>query len=171
MPVTIRPALPADLPSIVNVNQQAFSSPGEARLVELLHERSKATVSLLAELDGQVVGHVLFSPIRFDPPQPDLKSVGLAPMAVLPAYQRQGIGSQLARAGIQACRAAGLQAIVVLGDPAYYGRFGFQRASDFGLGNEYQVQDEFMVMELQVGALQGVHAIARYTPEFQEIGV
>jgi len=171
MPISIRRVQPSDLPSVLEVHRQAFPSPGETRLVELLHAHDKAVISLLAEQDRQVMGHILFSPLSFDPPQPQLNAVGLAPLAVLPTYQKQGIGSRLARAGILACRKAGYQAIVVLGDPAYYHRFGFQRAGDFGLGNEYQVDKEFMALELQPGALRSMQATAQYAPEFQEIGV
>jgi putative acetyltransferase len=171
MPITICSAGPADLPAILHIHRQAFSTPGEAHLVELLHQRGKAVVSLLAERDGQAVGHVLFTPVSFDPPQPQIKAAGLAPLAVLPSYQRLGIGIQLCRTGVQACRLAGYTALVVLGHPSYYPRFGFHPASEFGIDNEYQAREAFMALELQPGALTGIRALAKYAPEFQEIDV
>ncbi|HLF27499.1 MAG TPA: N-acetyltransferase [Anaerolineae bacterium] len=168
MSLQIQNIQPQQLNAVENVHQQAFPEPGEARLVRLLHERHQAPVSLAAALDTHLVGHVLFSPVTFDPPQPHIRAVGLAPVAVLPEHQRQGIGSQLIRCGLQQCRDAGFDAVVVLGNPAYYSRFGFTRARDYGLGNDYQVDAEFMALELKLGALNGVRAIVKYQPEFQE---
>jgi putative acetyltransferase len=96
--------------------------------------------------------------------------VGLAPVAVLPEFQRQGIGSQLIRDGLERCKQAGYDAVVVLGDPAYYFRFGFTRAADSGLHNEYGVHDEFMVVALHEGALRGASGMVKYLPEFAEVG-
>jgi len=87
---------------------------------------------------------------------------------VPPEFQRQGIGSKLIREGLERCRQAGYDAVVVLGDPAYYSRFGFVRAADFGLQNEYGVHDEFMVLPLRRGALDGVSGMVKYLPEFSE---
>jgi len=87
---------------------------------------------------------------------------------VPPEFQRQGIGSKLIREGLERCRQAGYDAVVVLGDPAYYSRFGFVRAADFGLQNEYGVHDEFMVLPLRRGALDGVSGMVTYLPEFSE---
>ena len=112
------------------------------------------------------MGHVLFSPVQvdgrgFDPPI----MVGLAPVAVLPEHQGRGIGAHLIREGLQACREAGYGAAVVLGEPGYYTRFGFEQASGKGLGNEYGVDDHFMVAELRNGALDGVSVTVRYREE------
>ncbi len=126
-------------------------------------------MSLVAETDDEVVGHILFSPVSVEPARPGVAGAGLATVAVLPARQRQGIGSQLVMQGIAACRQAGFDFIVVLGDPAYYRRFGFAAASGFGLDNEYGADREFMLLELSAGCLRGTHGTVRYADEFSSL--
>ena len=162
----IRPEHFTDASAVRRVNQQAFGGLDEARIVDLLREREKALVSLVAILKEQVVGHILFSQVALEPSHHDLRLIGLAPMAVLPGYQRQGIGTTLVEAGLQRCRELGFGAVVVLGHPAYYPRFGFSRASDFDLTNEYGEDEAFMVLELQPDCLKGVKGLVRYGPEF-----
>ena len=170
-PVEIHPARLEELPAVSRVHQQAFGGrSNEARLVELLHARGQAPISLVAAQAGQVVGHVLFSPVWLEPPAPGLDALGLAPIGVLPAYQRQGLGSRLIQAGLQACRETGCAAVVVLGDPAYYRRFGFVPARDYGLGSDYGAGEEFRVVELRPDALAGIHGTVKYQPEFAETG-
>jgi putative acetyltransferase len=125
---------------------------------------------LVAVLDAQIAGHILFSAVSFEPAQPHLNVVGLAPLAVLPDCQNRGIGSRLIVEGLEMCRAAGCDAVVVLGHPPYYSRFGFVRASDRGLGNEYGADDAFMLIEFKRGALDGLKATVKYQPEFAEAG-
>ena len=158
-----------DRASVRHVHQQAFGQSDEADLVERLHTANKASIALVATLNGQVVAHVLFSPVVLDPVRPHFKAVGLAPVAVLPEYQKQGIGSRLIREGLEACRDAGYGAVVVLGDPAYYSRFRFSRARDHGLSNEYYADEHFMVTALREGVLDGVSGMLKYQPEFQEV--
>jgi putative acetyltransferase len=143
----------------------------EARLVELLHAAGAGPVSLVAvdEASGGVVGHVLFSPVEIDDSGSSVRVVGLAPVGVSPEYQGKGVGSRLIRAGLEACREAGYDAVVLLGEPGYYSRFGFERASNHGLGNEYGVDEYFMVVELRSGALDGLRSTARYRPEFAQV--
>ncbi|HEU5433977.1 MAG TPA: N-acetyltransferase [Thermomicrobiales bacterium] len=170
--MTIRTGCADDANAIQDIHALAFGRPEEARLVVMLQSAAAASVSLGAEVDGRIVGHILFSPVgiaNLGEPTP-VRVLGLAPLAVLPAYQRRGIGSRLVREGLAACREAGADAVVVLGEPAYYRRFGFRRASEFGLANEYGVDDEFMAIELWPRALAGVQGIVRYRPEFGEIG-
>lgn len=167
MTITIRPERPEDARGAGAVHRAAFPTDIEARLVALLRDSRQATVALVAEEAGEIVGHIVFSPVALDP-GPALPGLGLAPVAVLPAQQRRGIGSQLIRAGLDACRDLGIDIdfVVVLGEPEYYQRFGFTRASTFGLGNEYGVDEPFMVIELRRGCLEGVQAVARYAPAF-----
>jgi putative acetyltransferase len=135
-----------------------------------LYAANKAAPSLVAVSGGKVVGHVVFSPMEIDPPRPALTVVAMGPVGVLPEYQRRGIGSQLVRAGIDACRDAGVDVVAVLGAPRFYGRFGFQAATGYGLTNEYVQDEHFMIRELRRGSLQGVTGLLSYAPEFREAG-
>ena len=162
----IRPEQPADLAAIHLINDQAFGQPAEANLVDKLRANGKAVVSLVAVEDDQLVGHILFSEATIDA----VTIIGLAPLAVLPSYQKQGIGTWLTTAGIEACRVAGYTAMIVLGHPEYYPRFGFVPASRFGIKSEYDVRDEvFMALELQPGALANCSGVAKYQAEFNEL--
>lgn len=164
----IRPELPADISAIRIVHQAAFPAPTEARLVELLRERGKATVSLVADLGGVIVGHELFSPVIIDS-TPQARGLGLGPVAVLPSHQRQGIGARLILDGLEACRLLGVPFVVVLGEPTYYHRFGFARASALGLTNEYGVDDPFMILVLDPDSLPKTGGLIRYAPEFAQV--
>jgi putative acetyltransferase len=174
--VEIRPYRPEDAVAVREVHLKAFEGrEEEPRLVDLLHAAGAAPISLVAaeEPGGRILGHVLFSPVDLDEPPAALHLLGLAPVGVLPEEQGRGIGSRLIRAGLAACLAAGYDAVVVLGEPDYYSRFGFQRASDRGFGNEYGADEPFMVADLREGALGGAGGAGgtvRYRPEFREIG-
>jgi len=156
----------SDIGAIRAVHVSAFPTASEAELVERLRETGNLCVSLVAELDSKIVGHVAFSPVTLEPAVSDVRAVGLAPVAVVPAHQRQGIGARLIEAGIAACREAEYTLVVVLGHPTYYPRFGFQPASRLGIGNEYGADEAFMAIELVPGMLAGYHGLARYGPEF-----
>jgi putative acetyltransferase len=167
--IAIRPERAEDGVSIFGVHAAAFATDAEARLVQALRVGGRAVVSLVAEAAGAVVGHALFSLVTVDPRPGPRPGVGLAPLAVVPAQRRRGIGARLVAAGLEAGRRAGVGFAVVLGAPAYYSRFGFRRARAVGLGNEYGVDEEFMVLELQAGALAGVSGVVRYSPEFSMV--
>ena len=167
----IRQERPEDVAGIRHVNVQAFGQPAEADIVDLLRTRGKVILSLVAAQGDLIVGHILFSPVRIESEGGlFIAAVGLAPMAVLPELQKQGIGSQLVKHGLEQCRKDGHECVVVLGHAEYYPRFGFVPASRYGIKCEYDVPDEvFMVIELREGALEGRAGIARYQPEFKEI--
>jgi len=174
--ILIRPVGPADLPGLKRLHDLAFGGPDEARLVELLHGRGKAVVSLAALSQGNIVGHILFSPVNFRPPHPDIRALGLAPLAVLPEHQNQGIGALLTRRGLADCETCGWQVVIVLGHPTYYPRFGFRPADELGLDNEYGAGEAFMALELVPHTLDGIRLqsirpVACYADEFKEIGV
>ena len=172
MRVHIRRFGPGDAAAVRKVHLEAFAGrEGEAHLVEMLHAAGAAPVSLVAveEASGGVVGHVLFSPVEIDGGGSGIRAVGLAPVGVLPEYQGKGAGARLVRAGLEACREAGYDAVVLLGEPGYYSKFGFERASDHGLGNEYAADEHFMVLELRSGALDGLRGTVRYQPEFGQV--
>jgi putative acetyltransferase len=155
-----------DAAAIRAVNAAAFETSAEAELVDILRAQAAPLVSLVAEQAGAITGHILFSPVTLAG-APELAIMGLAPMAVLPAEQGRGVGSALVRAGLERCRQLGCGAVVVLGHADYYPRFGFVRASRFGVGCEYDVPDElFMALELEPGSLRGKSGKIRYHPAF-----
>jgi putative acetyltransferase len=165
--IEVRLEQEADRDAVRRVNEAAFGQPDEADLVDRLRAQAHPYLGLVALVEGVVVGHIAFSPITLDPPRPGLSAWGLAPMAVLPERQRQGVGTALVPEGLAACRRAGGEAVVVLGHPEYYPRFGFRPASSFGLRSEYDVPDEaFMARELVPGALDGASGLVRYHPTF-----
>jgi putative acetyltransferase len=163
--VHLRSEAPADHAAVHDINVTAFGGEVEARLVALLREQAQPLVSLVAEESGTLVGHIMFSPVSLQGFTELM--MGLAPMAVTPACQRQGIGSALVRAGIDRCREIGVAAIVVLGHPDFYPRFGFLPAARFGLICEYDVPAQaFMAIELGPHALRDAAGIVSYHPAF-----
>lgn len=163
---TIRVEQPEDIPAIRAVNLAAFPTTFEANLVDRLRQMAQPTISQVAIVDEAIVGHIFFSPVHVSE-RDDLKVMGLAPMAVLPAYQRQGLGSALIHSGLAGCQALGYGAVVVLGHPSYYPRFGFIPTDRAGLRCIYDVPVEaFMMLELQPGYLQDVRGIVTYHPAF-----
>ena len=160
-----------DWASVHAVNASAFEAPAEADLVDTLRDQAQPVVSLVAaeEEDGAIVGHIMFSPVTL-PGFPELKIMGLGPMAVIPGYQGQGIGSALVRAGLKQCRQIGFGALVVLGHQEYYPRFGFTPSAQSGIGCEYDVPEEvFMVLELDDGYLHGASGKVEYHAAFKNI--
>jgi len=159
----IRHETPEDVAAVRRVEEVAFGRIDEAVLVDALRARGQVALSLVAEEDACVVGHVLFSPVTIG----TSAAVGLAPLAVLPEYQGLGIGAQLVRRGLAECRAAGHECAVVLGEPDYYRRFGFETATRHGVRCEFDAPEEaFMILALRAGALAGLGGVARYQTEF-----
>lgn len=168
--IIIRPEKEADFDTVRQVNTLAFGGAAEATLVDALRKSAELCISLVAVDDNQIVGHILFSEVTIESGDSASPALGLAPMAVLPEYQRQGLGSELVRAGLRECQRIGANVVVVLGHPEYYPRFGFVPASQKGLTSEYPVPDElFMVIELEPGALKGRRGLVKYRPEFAEV--
>jgi len=162
----IRPEEPSDRLAVRAVNEAAFGSSLEADIVERLHKNSESVVSLVAEVDSEICGHIMLSPVTINS-NGSIQLIGLGPMAVLPNHQRQGIGSNLVHEGLSQCRTKGFSAVVVLGHPEYYPRFGFAPASRYGITSKYDVPDEvFMLLELQPGSLQGVSGQVIYSDAF-----
>jgi putative acetyltransferase len=165
--VAIRDESREDAGAIRFVLEQAFGESNEADLVEMLRRRGAITLSLVAVQENEVVGHILFSPVTIESAGSSLNAIGLGPMAVLPPYQRKGIGSQLVRIGLEQCAQAGHEIVVVVGHPEYYPRFGFAPAKQRGIRCEFDVPDDvFMVLELREGAVGGRGGIVKYQPEF-----
>ena len=167
----IRPEQSADALAIADINDRAFGGSDESKLVDAIRRSGHPVISLVAEIAGVSVGHILFSPVTIDVPDPPVAALGLAPMAVLPEHQRQGIGSQLVDAGLIECRQRGCEVVIVLGHTEFYPRFGFRPARLLGLQSEYSdAGDAFMAIELKEGVLAGRTGLARYLPEFASVG-
>lgn len=170
MTIIVREERPSDRAAIRYVNEQAFGRRDEADLVDALRQQNVITLSLVAVIDDTLVGHVLFSPVSIKSDEGGCSVVGLGPMAVLPAYQRQGIGSHLVQKGLDRCRQMGYTLVIVLGHPDYYPRFGFVPASRHDIRYEHDVPDEvFMVLELRNGAAAGCSGVARYHSAFDDV--
>ena len=167
----IRGEQPGDASAIEAINLQAFGRPDEANLVNALRPSlPRPDYSRVALLDGKPVGHILFSPILIDTGHRDEPALALAPMAVMPEKQGQGIGSALVRDGLEILSQLGERIVVVLGHSDFYPRFGFDTASKYGIRAPFEVPDPaFMVIELQTGALQGIQGTVRFPPAFDEV--
>ncbi len=141
----IRAAATADAPGILALVTQAFGQDAEANLVDRLRALDRLTCELVAEECGVIVGHIAFSPVRIGDDSGAGLWWGLAPLAVAPASQKRGIGSTLVRTGLDAARSAGASLVVVLGEPDYYGRFGFRPAEQLGLRCIYDVPRKYFM--------------------------
>lgn len=164
--VTIRPEQPGDVAAIHAVHVACFPTDAEARLVQLLRATGQLTVTLVAEVADHIVGHLAFSPVTT---AAGAVGMGLAPVSVLPMHQRQGIAAGLIEQGLKQCHAAGYGWVVVLGEPAYYARFGFQPAGDYGLSDEYGGGAAFQVLELTAGHMPHGAGFVRYAPAFASL--
>jgi putative acetyltransferase len=170
MTIHIRPETPADAPAIFHVHQRAFGRDNEARLVNKLRGENAITLSLAAQMDEAIVGHILFSPVTIRDSETEWQALGLGPVAVLPEFQNQGIGSKLIRAGLAELKMRGHGVVIVLGHAEYYPRFGFQPTQPFGIRWEIDVPAEvFMLTELTPGALRGRRGVVRYHPAFADV--
>ncbi len=171
--IRIREERPEDIGEIGKVNEeaftQAFGQAPEADLVDRLRENSPRLLSIVAVNGDNVVGHILFSPARIEGDR-IVEGMGLAPMAVLPKFQRQGIGTRMVQAGIEMLKNQGWPFIIVLGHPEYYPRFGFERASHKGVSCQWEgVPDEaFMILILDEKAMERVSGVVKYRCEFDE---
>lgn len=166
--ITIRRESSRDKEAIREVNEQAFPTPAEAKIVDALRDNCPGLLSLVAEEAGRIVGHILFSPSSIEGPGGVLFGTALGPMAVLPEHQRQGIGSMLMQSGLELLRQQGCPFVIVLGHPEYYPRFGFQRASRYRIVSQWaDIPDEaFMVLFLRAFEVGEVAGTAKYRDEF-----
>ncbi|HVK15416.1 MAG TPA: N-acetyltransferase [Fimbriiglobus sp.] len=164
----IRPEQPGDASAVRRVHESAFPTPVEADLVDALRANGDLWLSLVAVDGWEVVGHVAFSPVTVN--GEEVSGMGLAPVAVHPDRQKQGLGTRLTMEGLSECRSAGLGFVVVLGWPAYYSRFGFRPAASYGLTSVYDAGDAFQVLELRPGGLPDSGGLVRYAAPFDALG-
>lgn len=168
--VAIRAEGPADRTAVRFLNELAFFRGDEADLVDLLRARCREGVSFVAIDDETIVGHILFTPVTITSGTRVITGLGLAPMAVLPSHQGQGIGSALVRHGLQHARTRGCPFVVVVGHAEYYPRFGFEPASRHGIRSQWpeMPDDAFMVVVFDEALMRGVAGIAMYRDEFND---
>lgn len=163
--MVIRSERPADAATVRSINEAAFGRPDEADLIDRLRAEGAVLLSLVAERAAQAVGHILFSRMWVDPPGLPIPAVALAPMAVRPEHQRQGIGAALIRAGLEDLRTKGEQIVLVLGHPDYYRRFGFSPGKARNLEHPFPPA-AFMALELIPNSPSGIRGKVRYPAPF-----
>ncbi len=169
--IIYRSETPGDEEGISRVNDLAFGQPNEGRLVAALRAKPeyKRELSLVADTDGRIVGHILLYPIHVRTANDHVTSLSLAPLAVIPKYQNKGIGGTLILKGLKAAKMLGFTSVFVLGHPDYYPRFGFTRASEWGIYCPFQAPDDaFMAIELEEGTLDGVRGTVIFPEEYSE---
>jgi putative acetyltransferase len=165
--IEIREECPDDVVAVRDLNRRAFGQDQESNIVDALRANRAALLSLVATLNDQVVGHIMYSPVSVGG---KLTGAALGPMAVLPECQRQGIGSKLIDAGNQKLKDAGYPFIIVVGHADYYPRFGFRPASEYGIKCEWDVpNDVFMLLVLDEAKMAGVSGLAKYRHEFSSV--
>jgi putative acetyltransferase len=161
--IDIREERANDIPAIREVNRRAFGSDHEGRIVDALRTNHAVSLSLVASLNGAVVGHILYSPAAVG----TVEGAALGPMAVIPEHQRQGIGSQLVATGNERLQIVGCPFVIVIGHPGFYPRFGFTPAYRLGITSEWNVPgDAFMVLVMDSQRTGALHGLAKYRPEF-----
>jgi len=151
--------------AIRSINEAAFGRRYEADLVDGLRTEGVVLVSLVAEMDTRIVGHILFSRMSIETTSRSFPAAALAPMAVLPGHQRRGIGERLVRSGLELLRRRGERIVIVLGHPDYYPRFGFSSDKARDLQSPFP-PGAFMAMELKAGALDGIRGRVGYPAAF-----
>lgn len=159
----LREESPADHAALRTLLEGAFGGTAEADLVEALREGQCLALSLVAEEDGQVVGHVALSPMRAP-----AGALALAPLAVAPGRQRRGIGAALVEEALARARSAGWAAVFVLGEPGYYGRFGFGAAAAAPFRSPWS-GPFFQALELRPGGLPAAGGEARHAAAFDAL--
>ena len=168
--MNIREEQASDIELIWKVNSEVFETEAEADLVNVLRSSGCTYISLVAETENNIVGHILFTPVELTGNENELKIMGLAPMAVLSQCQNKKIGTRLIKAGLERCRSLGYDAVVVLGHPDYYPKFGFVPSVKFGIKSQYEVPDEvFMAFELVPESLKCHAGVIKYHEAFNSV--
>lgn len=174
MKINIRQENENDYKITESVVEQAFKSPEDSNpkeqlLVAALRKSNTfiPELSLVAEADGRIVGHVLLTKLTIKNGENEYESLALAPVSVLPSHQNRGIGSALINESLKIAKKLGFKSVIVLGHAKYYPRFGFKPASNWGIKPPFDVPDNvFMALELERGSLNGVSGAVVYPKEF-----
>ncbi len=172
MQITIRTEQKKDYQAIKEVNDLAFEREVEGNLIEKLRKSQDYIdeLSMVAEVDKSVVGHILFYPIQIVAKEATFPALALAPLAVMPAYQHNGVGKKLVKSGLKKAGQLGYPTVIVLGHQDYYPQFGFTPARQWNIKNPFEVPDDsFFAIELKEGALAKVHGTVAYPQEFYEV--
>ena len=173
MEVDLRQENKDDYPAVFELNKAAFGQDNEARLVDLLRKSAAfiPELSLVATIDGQVTGHILFSKIKIrESIGKETESLALAPMAVTPQFQNQGIGAKLIRFGLKKATELGYESVIVLGHQYYYPKFGFFPANKWNINAPFDVPENvFMAIELVKDGLKNVTGTVQYAAEFEMV--
>ncbi len=169
--VYIRPETKIDQDAIREVNEQAFGRPFEANVVDKVRQSANFVpeLSLVAEREGQIIGHILFSELTIVGESQAWTVLALGPIAVVPEFQKQGIGGQMIQAGFERAAMLSYGVVVLIGHPTYYPRFGFVPGSQFGLKCAIPVPDDvFMAYLLRPDGLDGIQGTVVFPPAFDE---
>jgi putative acetyltransferase len=164
-PAAIRRQRPDDAPAIRSLVEAAFGRPAEANLIDALYRERAVIASFVAVVDERVIGHALFSRVLIDTSDGSHPVAALAPLAVHPDLHRRGIGARLVAFGLEFLKTRGELAVLVLGDPHYYARFGFSPGAARNLQSPFP-PEAFMALELEAGALSGIHGRVTYPSAF-----
>lgn len=172
MNINLRSEQPSDFEGITRVNNISFQRKAEGKLVYELRKQKDfdPRLSIVAESSGEIIGHILFTPVDIVNNGQKYKSLTLAPMSVLPKYQKKSVGKLLVIFGLQIAKDTGYQSVVVLGHPSYYPKLGFVKASDWNIKSPFPAPDEaFMVKELIPGALDGIEGKVIFPDAFDDV--
>ncbi|MDM5317453.1 N-acetyltransferase [Fictibacillus sp. b24] len=170
--IKIRIEKEADYIVIDEINSSAFNGEGESKLIRAIRDSEwfVPELSLIAEKDEEVVGHILFSEVTIQTENEQVPTLALAPMAVSPQHQKQGIGTLLVQTGLEKAQQLGYEHVVVLGHPDFYPKFGFVSSVAKGIHSPFPVPEEvFMVLELKKGSLEGIKGKVEYPPAFSAV--
>lgn len=167
--VEIRPESAADRQGVWNVNRAAFPTDAEANLVDALRDGGYSRVSLVAVKQNSIVGHILFSRLPILTATGTVEALSLAPMAVLPEYQRQGVGRRLVREGLAVSKELGHKIAFVLGHPDFYPRLGFSADLALNVCSPFGDGDAWMAAELSPGSLAEIRGRVEYPPPFDQL--
>lgn len=170
--ITLRKETKTDYAGIRRINDLAFGRKAESKLIDLLRKKEDFVpdLSILAEVNKQLVGHILFTPVKIESGSESFTTLCLAPMSVLPDYQQKSIGKLLVIQGLQTAKDLGYTSVVVLGHPSFYPKFGFQPASKWEINSPFPAPDEaFMAIELVTTSLENVKGKVEFPPEFDDL--